>query len=444
MPTVTVAGAHGQTVTLSFDTTANAALAQKLAAAITAGVQAGTILPAVDTDGPPLPLPAGKAGEFVKTDDGLTALPPGYKTVVNTADEAVMFGSGDADETVLSSTGDLTFFATDGSGTVVAGGGDNRIVVPPSDKGDWSINTGKGDDTVLAGGSGNDTINAGGGHNAISLGSGSDVVQSTGDDTVSAGSGRETITAVGTHRDLIYGNASQLFFVAGDGSATVFGGSGSDTFFGGKGADLVYGGTGGNNLLFAGTGKATLFGGGDGDQLFAAGNKAQALHAGTGNETLFGGFASGADTFYGGTGAAQITGGAGNDTFVAGTGSVTITAGLGSNLFVFTDGQAGGTELIQAFTSGRDQIDLQDYGKHEVANALKSQQVVGGSDTITLSDHTTITFAGIGSLTASDFITSGGGSGDDRGHDHDDGRHGHGDLGADDHGHIRDTLFGHS
>ena len=65
MPTVTVTGAHGQTVSRRiFDTAANAALAQQLAAAITAGVEDGSILPAVDTDGTPLPLPPGATGAF--------------------------------------------------------------------------------------------------------------------------------------------------------------------------------------------------------------------------------------------------------------------------------------------------------------------------------------------------------------------------------------------
>jgi Ca2+-binding RTX toxin-like protein len=403
MPTVTVAGANAQTVTLSFDTNANAVLAGKLAAAITAGVQGGTILPAVDTDGPPPPLPPGTTGEFVQTEDGLTVLPHGYKAFVNTAPDAVVFGSGDNGESVLSSVGNLTFFAAKGSGTVVAGGGNNLIAVQPSDKGPWSINTGNGDDTVVASGSGNDTINAGGGKNAISLGSGRDVVTSTGDDTVTAASGHETIAAIGKNSDLIFGNSSQLFFVATGGSATVFGGTGSDTFFGGKGPDLVHGGTGGDNFLFAGTNTATLFGGGSGDQLFAAGDKGQALHAGTGNETLFGGFASGSDTFYGGAGSDQITGGAGNDTFVAGTGSATMAGGTGADLFVFIKGQAGGKDLIQNFASGVDTVSLSGYGPGAVANALATQKNVAGSTTITLSDSTKITFSGVPSLHPSDF-----------------------------------------
>jgi hypothetical protein len=119
MPSATVTGAHGQTVTLNFDSNANAALASRLAAAITAGVQNGSIIPAVDTDGPPPALPPGKTGEFVQTQTGSTILPQGYKAFVDTAPNSIVFGSGDEDETVLSSTGNLDF-TTGGSGTVVA------------------------------------------------------------------------------------------------------------------------------------------------------------------------------------------------------------------------------------------------------------------------------------------------------------------------------------
>jgi Ca2+-binding RTX toxin-like protein len=152
----------------------------------------------------------------------------------------------------------------------------------------------------------------------------------------------------------------------------------------------VYGGTGGNNLLIAGDGQTTLFGGGNGDQLYASGDQNQVLHAGRGNETLSGSFASG------------------NNTFVAGTGSATITAGIGTDQFVFINGQAGGTELIQSFTQGDDQIDLEGYGRNQVNQALRQQQTTDGNTTITLSDNTTITFANIASLTADDFTTSSG------------------------------------
>ena len=399
MFTVTVAGAHGQAVTLSYDSAANAALAQQLANAITAGVQNGTIIPAIDTDGPPPAVPSGKTGEWVQSKDAFTILPHGYDAVVYTALAGIIFGSGDAGESILASQGVLNFFATGGSGTVAAGGGSNTIVIPGTDSGSWSINTGNGDDVILATGAGNDTINAGGGRNAITLGNGNDIVTTTGDDTVVAGSGHETIGAVGRHTsDVVYGNGSTLYFITTDGAATVFGGSGTDTFFGGQGPDLVYGGSGGHNFLMAGMGQVTLFGGGSGDQLFAVGGIGQALHAGAGNETLSGAFSSGADTFYGSAGSTSIIGGSGNDTFV------------------FTNGEAGGSATIQGFSHGSDVVDLQDYGKNAVSDALKSQHKEDGNDTITLSDHTMITFVGVSNLTKSDFITS---------------------------GHLRDTLFDH-
>jgi Ca2+-binding RTX toxin-like protein len=443
MSTVTVTGAHGPVV-LSFDTEANAILARKIAAAISAGVQNGFITPADDTDGPPPPLAPGATGEFVQTMDGLTSLPAGYKAFIDTASESVVFGSGDADESVLSSIGDMTFFATGGSGTVVAGGGNNRIIIPGDDSGNWSINTGKGDDAIFAMGDGNDTINPGGGNNAISLGGGKNVMQSTGDDTVIVGSGSETIAAIGAATDLIFGGASQLFYVGTKGSVTVFGGSGSDTFFGGSGPDVVHGGTEGSNFLVAGIGGATLFGGGNGDLLVAMGAVGQALHAGAGNETLNGALAPGADTLFGGSGAVSILGGA-NDTFVAGTGSATVDAPLGGNAFVFNNGKAGGSALIQGFISGQDTIDLLGYGKNEVTQALNHQQAVAGNATITLSDHTTITFVGVSKLSAADFSTiPGAGAGNGNGNDHGQGNQGHGSNDGDDLSHIRDMPIGHS
>jgi len=416
MSTVTVAGANGQTVVLTFDTEANAALAQRIASAITAGVQNGSILASDDSTGPPLPLPPGATGEFVQTKDGMTALPPGYKAFIDTAAKAVVFGSGDADESVLSSVGRLDFIATGGSGTVVAGGGNNLVSIPGGDSGDWSINTGKGDDVIFALGAGNNSISAGAGHNAILLGGGNSLVNSTGDDTVSASGGQATITAIGDTSDVIYGGA-KLFYIGNlGGPATIYGGAGSVNYIGGTGPDLVHGGTAGDNFLFAGTGNATLFGGGDGDQLFAAGNAGQELHAGAGNELLNGLFASGADTFFASTGNSTIVGGGGNDSFV------------------FTNGQGGGTDSVQGFHPG-DTIDLQGYGRNEVRDALKSQTVTDGSVTITLSDHTTITFAGVTSLSPGDFITTGGAGGNGNGHgDNDDGDNDHGHGRDDDHG----------
>jgi hypothetical protein len=143
-------GANSQTVTLTFDTNANAVIAQQLAAAITAGIQGGTTQAASDTNGPPQALPPGTPGAFFQSLDGTTFVPPGYTAVVDTANNAIIFGSGDPNESVIIGAGDPTFIArgAEASGTVVGGGSDTRILIPTSVAGAWSINTGNA--TILS------------------------------------------------------------------------------------------------------------------------------------------------------------------------------------------------------------------------------------------------------------------------------------------------------
>jgi Ca2+-binding RTX toxin-like protein len=405
MPTVTVPGANNSTVTLTFDRDANALLALHVAAAISAGLNNDTIIATDNKNGPPPALPPGVTGEFVQSQSGVTLLPAGYDYVVDSASSAEIFGNGDANEQVLAGAGNLTFYATGGSGSIITGGGNNQINIMASDPGSWQIAVGNGADTIRAIGGGADTINAGSGNSLIQLGSGSTYFTTMGSDTVMAGSGSETIAATGTGTsELIYGNTSNLFFVS-SGAATVIGGSGSDTVFGGPGQQLLEGGTNGNNFLQAGDGPATLFGGGGGDQLFAAGSGPQELHAASGNETLSGVFAAGADTFYGGSGSDQIFGGQGTNTFVAGTGAATVTASpFSMNLFEFMKTIGGGSELVMGLTDASQvQILLSGFGPNEVNYALAHQTTNNGSVTVTLSDSSTVTFQNIAKLTNSNF-----------------------------------------
>jgi Ca2+-binding RTX toxin-like protein len=427
MPSVTLLGAGHETIRLAFDSTANALIAAQIAAAISREIEAGSVIPVNGSSGPiqvPPPLPSGKTGEFVQTHDGLSIMSPGYKDVVVTAGAATVLGSGDANEAILSSEGNLTFIATGGSGSIVAGGSapgdpphehDERdrwrghsnssgdlIIVPASDNGNWGIYLGGGNDTVLALGGGNDTIAAGGGRNLIELGSGRDSVLSAGRDTIVTGSGHDTINATGDAHDLVQGGPGHLLFLGGAGSVTLFGGAGSDTFVGGSGRAIVYGGQGGNNSLLGGTGTATLFGGGAGDHLFAQGSEGQELVAGIGNETLSAAMATGADSLVAGSGNDSLIGGHGNDTFFGGTGSSTMLGGSGHDIFTFVKSLNGGTDLVMNFTS-LDKIDLQGYGPQAVKDALASQTHANGSVTITLPDNTRVTFAGITDLTKGDF-----------------------------------------
>ena len=416
MPNVTVPGANHATITLSYDRDVNALLALHVAGAITAGIADHTILAFDNKSGSPPSLPPGVTGEYVQSQSGTTFLPKGYDYVVDAAKTAEIFGNGDANEQVLAGGGKLTFFATGGSGSVITGGGNDMISIASADIGDWLIATGNGDDTIRALGGGADTISLGSGKNLLQLGGGSSYVTTLGSDTVLAGGGGETIDASSsTGKEVIYGDTSRLFFVAG-GAATVFGGAGSDTVYGGTGPDLLEGGSKGDNFLQAGDGRATLFGGGSGDQLYAAGDKAQALHAAGGNETLSGTFASGRDTFYGGSGSDQIFGGFGKDTFVAGTGHATVTASPGAaNLFDFMKTAGGGTEFVSGLTDvSQVRITLTGYDSNEVKYALAHQTVADGSVTVTLSDNTQVTFQNIGKLSGGNFTDVA--SDDPRGH----------------------------
>ena len=130
--------------------------------------------------------------------------------------------------------------------------------------------------------------------------------------------------------------------------------------------------------------------------------KAQGLFAGIGNETLSAAMATGNDSLVAGSGKDQLIGGSGNDTFYGGTGASTMMGGSGDNIFAFVKSLNGGTDLVVNFTSA-DKISLVDFGKHAVEQALASQTFAPEGVTITLSDNTRVTFAGISELTKHDF-----------------------------------------
>jgi uncharacterized protein (TIGR03118 family) len=292
----------------------------------------------------------------------------------------------------------------------------------------------------------------GSGNNLLALGSGSSVVGSTGTDTIVAGSGDATIGVLANNSDLVFGGSGKLLFINGGAPSTVVGGAGSDTILGGAGGGVFSGGQAGNNVIVAGTGPTTIFGGGtstvvggagsetifggagggifagghagsnaivagagpttifgggSGDELFANGASADVIAAGAGNETLSGGSGTGANVFFAGSGNDIIGGGSGNETFVGGTGNATIFGGSGADFYGFINGQSsGGTDLIVNFDSAKgDAVVLSGYGPSELANALAGATTSAAGVTITLSDHTAITFTGLSQLTSSDFTS---------------------------------------
>jgi Ca2+-binding RTX toxin-like protein len=431
---VTIHGSHNESVVLGFDATSNFALAQQLAAFLNTQITEHKLDTEPDRGGTFPVLPWGISGAYVQSTTELAILPTGYTTdLITKPGDAVVFGSGAANQAILSDIHtNLTFTAVGGSGTVVGGGGSDRLIILGSpapatavdcDQGGadkqgggnasqastWLLYTGSGNDFISVLGDVNATIGAGGGSNTIVLGSGRDVVVSGGADTVVGGSGAATIEATTAKSDLVAGGSGNIYFLGGAGGATIVGGSGSDTYFGSPsgrvGNQLIEGGSGGNNYLMAGDGLATLIGGGNGDQLIAFGTSAQWLKAGLGNETLSASASTGNDTLTAGSGKDLLIGNViGSDTFVGGSGSATVNAGFGNNVFEFMKGHAGGTELVTGILSSTAiQIDLEGYGANEANKALANATVKHGSITIGLTDGTKITFQDVTSLSKSNF-----------------------------------------
>ena len=81
--------------------------------------------------------------------------------------------------------------------------------------------------------------------------------------------------------------------------------------------------------------------------------------------------------------------GSGADTFVGGGGTSFVQAGSGADVFGFVKGAAGGTEYIYGFNA-KDNIAFDNYG----TGYVPTEQVVNGSDVISLSDGTTIHLVG--------------------------------------------------
>lgn len=223
---VTVSGAHSSVETLRYDSESQAQLARILAAAVTNAVARGDLLPASSEDGPPPRLRPMQHGEFVQQSDGVTWLPRGYDAVVNVASNATIVGSGARDETVLSGSGNLTYLDLHGSGTVDAGGGDNRLLLGSNAQRSWLVETGNGNDTIVALGNGHNSIDAGGGNNLILLGGGNDVVTVGGHDTIFA-TANAHVTVVGAHQNdvVLLGSAHVTFVDQGAGSVSGGGGA---------------------------------------------------------------------------------------------------------------------------------------------------------------------------------------------------------------------------
>lgn len=315
-----------------------------------------------------------------------------------------------------------TVFGHDASGTVTATAATDTSSQPA---------------TVTDGTDGAAVVTVADSHTVVRLLDENNTVVAHNGDTISGGSGRDTISA-GAGSVSVAGGSGALQFI-GSGASTVLGGSGSATISGGAGGIYV-GGSGGKNVIH-GAGHSSLWGGGDGDLL--VGGNGDLLGAADGNGTLVGGqnnvlidkngttaFTGGGATVYGAENGSDVVVGTGSFTMVgrgaqttlfggtgsgvswagtshlvdvAGTGTGTLVAGTGESILwindiagkqtvMAVDGASGGSVDVMGFRAGTDSFAANGY----TANA--TQTVSNGSLTLTLSDHTSITFVDVSSL----------------------------------------------
>ncbi|MCB8876575.1 calcium-binding protein [Acidisoma silvae] len=221
------------------------------------------------------------------------------------------------------------------------------------------------------------------------------IVYAKGDDLVMPGSGDTTIYA-GTGSVSVSGGTGNLVFYGGTGAASVSGGTGTELLFGSTGTGTTYlQASSGNSTLSGGSGTgATTMIGGTNTTEFADGTGDVTMVAGTGDSQLNGMTGTGDEIMFtspiSNTGTAVFGLNNAADTVIAGTGQSTIVGGTGDDVFGFVDGHAGGSVVIEGFHTG-DNLAFGNYSGWAIA----SETVVDGSDVMTLTDGTQITFLGV-------------------------------------------------
>ncbi len=370
----------------------------------------------------------------------------GQYTLVDVGAPTTLVGSAAGGDTVLG-VGDATYQAVGSDNTVTFVDGNNTYTGSsiPGATGD-TITGGSGYDTINTG-AGMSTVFSGSGHSLIVLNdtapasSGTPDVAYLGDGTATVvANGQNDLVATGTNGQLIYGSqsaTSTLNVVIGDNATSsgpagdsIVGGAGTVNVFDSVGGNVIFGGTG--TLTFVGqplasgvtTVSDTIVGGGGttdlslsaGDSIYFAGDTAGGtgfVSAGDGNETLNAANAGGTVDFFGSTiGSANETfvgSNTGNNYFQVGGSTVTgdttnstLFGGSGNNLFGIMDGGPNSHITVYDFAAGNSSVNFLNETASQVKTDL-ANAVVGSSNgtpdlTVTLSDHTTITFVGITSL----------------------------------------------
>jgi Ca2+-binding RTX toxin-like protein len=345
--TATIIG--GAQVTLSLDP-AEYAAAQQALSAIGKGYAQGFVLDDMSDAPKPGALniynvtaedDRSQHGGHGHGNDDIYQLSVGAQGIVLTGQEGATIIGRSIQEVLIGNQGNDTINAAGGTGTVIAGDGDNLVKTGSS--AGLTIMVGKGDNTIDLQ-RGNDVVTTLGGKQTINLTGDvkSAVISGSGDRTINDAAnaaGGAAITVSGGH-NTIY-TSEDISLHATTGAEVHQSGHGTLDFVG-AGDDLLYLGSGDDTVVEAGA--ATVHGG-KGQLWFQGGAGNESVQAGSGDATLFGG--SGHNFFAAGGGFTTMIAGSGDDTFVGGSHSDLMDGqGAKSNVFEFDKSAHGGFHVI--------------------------------------------------------------------------------------------------
>ncbi len=285
---------------------------------------------------------------------------------------------------------------------------------------------------TLYGNSGRDSLDGGTGNDTLIGGSSGDrLIGGSGADTASYASARGGVTAnlskpsINTndaagdtyssiehlqgsaYADRLTGNSNANRLNGGSGNDTLDGGAGNDTLIGGPGTDRLIGGSGTDTVSYqnATAGLTANLGSRSDNTGSAKGDSYSSIEnlIGTSySDKLTGN--SAANRISGGSGSDVLKGVNGNDVLDGGHGNDSLFGGKGHDDFVF--GKGYGTDTVEVFSDGVDQIDLRSYDFSSASSVLSKATQVG--DDVRLKFATTDILVlkefDIADLGANDFI----------------------------------------
>ena len=356
-------------------------------------VLVGTGAVTVNASGPSVHITGG-AGALTYSGTAIATIAAGAGTM-----NITLGGSGSS---VTGGSGGMAVLDSVGGNTITGGpGGANNGI---------NVTTTKGNDVITTGAwTATNQIKLGAGHDTVVANGTSTIVGSTGNDritvngwwgtvTTSTGTNQVTMNTPGmvtTHgTDIVRAKAGLT--LAADGPSTRLIAGAGFVWLGGTGAMNVTGGIGGGYFDMTRS---------QGGSIQTAVGATDTILLGTAATSVM---TSGQDTVHVGGGSATITaragsvavaGGTGKMTFIEGASTSSVAIGGGASTFDFIDGSAGGALTISGFRLGTDTLHLQGY----TGSGVSSEQVVGGSLRIVLTDNTHVTLTGVASTAGSIF-----------------------------------------